>query len=124
MINPYHVANLEGEWYVLAGTPEHPSPEKYQYSMARIMRARVTKLSFEMPHGFDVKKLLSRTFGRFVSDKDIKTVTIRFDRDVAPLVEKRWWHAQQRFIRRNDGKIDVSFPVSAAGPWPSIIDQR
>ena len=67
LIDPYHVANLKGEWYLFG--VHTGQTEIRQFSMARIERATVTPRSFELPPGFDPDTLLADTFGRFACAK-------------------------------------------------------
>ena len=117
-LKPYHIVNLENEWYLLAAPANGEKPDKYQYSMARMCWASVTQDGFEVPKDLDVKALLDVTFGRFVSDKNLCKVRLRFSKKVAPLVRARHWHSKQRLVVHNNGDVVLSFPVSKAGAWP------
>ncbi|MEI8352587.1 MAG: WYL domain-containing protein, partial [bacterium] len=64
VIDPYHMANLQGEWYLFAWC--HREKMVIQFAVPRIRSAVIEKSLFEMPKDFDPEKLLANTFGRFV----------------------------------------------------------
>ncbi len=108
LVNPYHIANLQGEWYmfgVYAG-----QTDMRQFSIARIEQACVTKDPFQVPTDFDPQKLLEDTFGRFSGTNVSHKVRLLFTEDVAPWVEEREWHPKQTLQRRRSGDVELSFP--------------
>jgi predicted DNA-binding transcriptional regulator YafY len=109
LFNPYHVANLQGEWYVFG--VYGGQPEVRQFAMARIERAAVTAVGFQVPADFDPEKLLADTFGRFSCSRESHTVRLLFSRDAARWVEDREWHPQQTLKRRPSGDLELSFPA-------------
>jgi len=113
-LEPLHLANLDGEWYLLAR--EQGGARIRQYTLAKIEQPRALKsLPFERPEDFDAEALLSHTFGRFVSiEKPIKWVHIRIDKKVAHLAAERKWHPRQEAKHTNKG-YDIRFPVSSFG---------
>jgi len=109
LFNPYHVANLQGEWYmfgVYAG-----QTDVRQFSMARIAKAIVTPAPFQVPADFDAEKLLADTFGRFSGQHESHTVRLLFTKEGAGWVEEREWHPQQVLRRRRTGELEISFPA-------------
>lgn len=108
-LNPYHIANLQGEWYLFGVHAGHTDVR--QFSMARIERASLTTDSFQVPPAFDPEKQLADTFGRFAGTNESHTVRLLFSKDVAAWVEEREWHPQQVIRRRKAGEIELSFPA-------------
>jgi predicted DNA-binding transcriptional regulator YafY len=108
-INPLHIANLQGEWYVFA--THHGYSDVRQFAMARIEKATATDLSFDKPPGFDPETLLSSTFARYAGGGEPQTVRIRFDKAVASWVTERQWHPQQKLVRLTTGDIELEFPA-------------
>lgn len=111
-IDPYHVANLRGEWYVFGYS--HLSDKLTPLAMARIKTANVTDDSFSIPASFDPKKLFDDTFGRFTLLPGHKayTIRLRFDKDVAPWVLDKEWHLKQKVSRLANGDIELKFPAA------------
>ena len=109
VINPYHVANLQGEWYVFGTDGDD---DVRQYAMPRIQSAELTNSTFDIPKSFDPKKLLSGAFGRFAAGNQIYKVKLMFDADVADWVTERQWHETQKLKKKRDGRIELSFEVA------------
>lgn len=111
-MDPYHVANLRGEWYVFGHS--HLSDKLTPFAMARIKTATVTADSFSIPASFDPKKLFDATFGRFtlLPGEKAYTVRLRFDKEVASWVLDREWHPKQKVTRLANGDIELTFPAA------------
>jgi predicted DNA-binding transcriptional regulator YafY len=62
-VNPYHVANLQGEWYVFGVHAGHADVR--QFAMARIEKVALTDKPFDIPADFDPRSLLDSAFGRY-----------------------------------------------------------
>lgn len=108
-INPYHIANRQGEWYVFAVHAGHEDVR--QFSMGRIERAALTDSTYHIPRDFDAGKLLDSAFGRFAGGDEEHTVRLLFDHEVADWVTEREWHPAQQIKRRKNGDIELSFPA-------------
>lgn len=107
LIDPYHVANLQGEWYLFG--VHTGRTDVRQFSMARIERAAVTSRFFEMPHGFDPDKQLADTFGRFACSNKSHTVRLLFSKTAAVAVASQEWHPNQTVRSRRDGSLELCF---------------
>jgi proteasome accessory factor B len=107
LLSPYHMANMQGEWYVFGAADD--DPEVRQYALARIESAALTPHAFIPPPDFDPKKLLRRTFGRMAVGEKCHKVRLLFDKSVAEWVTEREWHPGQRVVCRRNGDIELSF---------------
>ena len=111
VIDPYHIANLQGEWYVFA--LDHLANELRQFAIPRIQAAKLTNDRFEIAADFDPNKFLSVTFGRFaLSGTKAHQVKLLFDRGVALWVLERQWSPQQTLKKRSNGQVELSFPAA------------
>jgi len=129
IIRPYHVANLQGEWYVFGATPE--DKEVLQFSMARIRKASLMEQPFDMPDDFDPDKLLANVFGRYVVGSDEIEVRLLFNREIADWITERQWHPQQKVMKRKNGDIELRFKtrgmlevqrwVLSWGHWAKVL---
>ena len=106
LLAPYHIANLQGEWYVLGSSDTHPGIR--QFALARIKSAAICEKGFAFPEDFDAKKLVSRTFSRFVGTKSY-AIRLLFDKEVAPWVSERIWHPNQKTSKRKNGGVELTF---------------
>ncbi|MCX7009283.1 MAG: WYL domain-containing protein [Kiritimatiellaeota bacterium] len=110
VLSPYHVANLQGEWYVFGHSDI--DGEIRQFALPRIQKAKLTDQHFDMPDDFDPDKMMANTFGRFVIGEKAHAVRLLFDAEVAPWVLERQWHPKQRTTTHTDGKVELSFPAT------------
>ena len=118
IVEPYHIVNLQGTWYLLA-TASLVNKDLRQYALTRITQAKALSESFLLPTGFDIDRILGVTFGQFIGDPDnVTEVHVRFNKRVAPLVMSRQFSAWEQKTTLSNGDIDLKFPASAAGPWP------
>ncbi|MEI7902258.1 MAG: WYL domain-containing protein [bacterium] len=128
-IDPYHIANLQGEWYVFG--VHHGHTDVRQFAMARIGKAVLTEQGFAIPGGFDPAKLLAGTFARYAGDGEAQTIRLLFDKEVEGWVTEREWHPQQKLKRRKNGDIELEFPakglfevqrwVLSWGRWAKVL---
>ncbi len=108
-INPFHIANLQGEWYLFGVHDGHQDVR--QFAMARFESAALTEHGFEVPADFDPARLLAGSFGRFVSTGKAETVRLLFAREVSEWVTERVWNPDQKLKRRQTGEIELEFPA-------------
>ncbi|MBI2441170.1 MAG: WYL domain-containing protein [Lentisphaerae bacterium] len=112
VIAPYHVANLQGEWYVFG--PEAESTLVRQWSMARIGKAELTDNTFSVQSDFDARQFLASTFGRYAgAGKKPYHVRLRFKKEVADWITEREWHPGQKVSWTASGDLELNF--TAAG---------
>lgn len=109
-IDPYHIANLDGEWYIFAHCRE--KDDVRQFSIARIRKAVALDWPFEVPKDFDPRKLLANTFHRYTMSEHPHTIRLLFARDVAPWVLERQWRPNQTVKKRKNGDIELQFDAS------------
>ena len=110
LLSPYHIANLQGEWYVFGPTVD--TGEIRQFSLARIKSASLTNKPFDIPDTFDPGKMLQNTFGRFALGDHVQTVTLLFDKEIAPWVMERQWHPKQKVKKHKNGDIELTFKAA------------
>ncbi|MBN1269529.1 MAG: WYL domain-containing protein [Kiritimatiellae bacterium] len=110
VINPFHIANLQGEWYVLG--PVAGETKVLQFSLARIESAALVPRAFEIPDRFDAQDILARVFGRSAVSDHIHDVRLLFDKEAADWVTERQWHPRQKIRRRKSGGVELSFRAS------------
>jgi predicted DNA-binding transcriptional regulator YafY len=115
---PYHIVNLTDTWYLLASASLE-NPELRQYSLARMVAAKMLKQHGHPPAEFDINRILDHTFGRFIGDPgSVEEIHVVFDRRVAPLINSRQFSALEKRTVLENGDIELRFPASPAGHWP------
>jgi predicted DNA-binding transcriptional regulator YafY len=110
VVDPYHMANLHGEWYVLAWC--HQARDIRQFAVAQIQKVvGLTKL-FEIREDFDAAKLLAQAFQRQVTGERLYRVRLRFGASVAETVLSRQWQREQKTKRLRNGGVELSFSTT------------
>ena len=128
-VQPFHMANLQGEWYLFGKGVEEDFVR--QFSIGRIQKVNVTDKKFEMPADFDSKKFLANTFGRFAGNNRTNGIRILFDKEVAPWILEKQWGPKQVIKSRKNGDLELTFCaagvfevfrwVMAWGRWAKVL---
>jgi len=111
-IHPLHMANIEGEWYVLAH--ETRWGDIAQFAVSRIRKVELQEAPFTPPKGFDAVKMMANRFGKFIhTEGGGKTVQVKiqFSPAIAASIAERSWHPKQKLTWRKDGAMVLEFPV-------------
>ncbi len=106
LLEPYHLANLQGEWYLFAGQPGKDGWR--QYSLGRLRDAEVIDVGYQVPDTFNPADVVHGAFGRARAGKRV-TVKLLFDAGVRDWVLEREWHPSQKLKHRKDGAVELSF---------------
>jgi len=106
-LDPYHLANLSGEWYVFGWC--HRKEQVAQFALPRIRKAKLLDAPFNLPADFDPARLLSTAFGRMASEEGVHEIRLLFSKDAAEAALERQWHRSQKVKRRASGEVEISF---------------
>jgi proteasome accessory factor B len=120
-LDPLHIANIEGEWYLFARS--HRKGDILQLAVSRMQEVKDTGEPFTVPDDFDPEELKQKLFGRYVSMQG-KPEIVRVRIDSSARVHLKQWHAEQKVITRKDGSIEIAFPVNSGGskqPYANVI---
>ena len=112
-VRPYHVVNVEGEWYLLAFEPRWG--ELRQFALSRIVAAKPGLVRFTIPRDFDVNRVLAQRFGRYLhTGRRRKPVQVRLliEHELAAYVSEKEWHPRQKLRTRRDGRVELELPVA------------
>lgn len=122
-IDPLHIANIEGEWYLFGRS--HYKGDVIQLAIPRMLEVRETGNRFRVPDDFDPAELRRTLFGRYASMQgNLETVRVRVDADYTPQVHLKRWHVEQQVVECEDGTVEISFPVASGGskiPYANVI---
>ncbi|MEX2607528.1 MAG: WYL domain-containing protein [Kiritimatiellia bacterium] len=116
-VNPHHILNMQGDWYLFAYDPRNG--KVCQFQLHRIQEAALTDSTFERDPDFDASALMRSSFGGFGSDEDMVLLHLRIRGRMAELMKDRHFHPAQTIKNRKDG-FEICFPVSAAGDRPYL----
>ena len=109
-VHPYHLANIDNAWYLLAHDPQRGQIRTF--ALPRIRTPQFTKKTFERPRGFSAAKELKGGFGVFAGTGKY-LVKIRFDSFASRLVRERDWHPTQKFREAKGGEIVLEMTLGA-----------
>lgn len=110
VIDPYHLANINGEWYLFAY--DHFRQDLRTFAPARIQSIRLTGKTFGRPTGFSVDKRLRDSFGVH-SAEGCFDVVLRFLPQVADYVREKRWHVSQQLRELKDGGVELQMRLSS-----------
>jgi predicted DNA-binding transcriptional regulator YafY len=109
-VHPYHLANIDNAWYLLAHDPQRGQIRTF--ALPRIRTPQFTKKTFERPRGFSAAKELKGGFGVFAGTGKF-LVKIRFDSFASRLVRERDWHPTQKIREIKGGGIELEMTLGA-----------
>ncbi len=109
-VHPYHLANVDNAWYLLAHDPQRGQIRTF--ALARIRTPKATGKAFDRPRNFSAEKELKSGFGVF-GGSGKHEVRIRFDAFAARLVRERDWHPSQKIQELRAGEIDLRMTLGA-----------
>lgn len=109
-VDPWRIFHRAGAWYLVGRCHVHDEPRLFR--LDRIHDVKPLKGSFRVPVDFDVERFLADAWNVFVGP-DRHEVRLRFDAELAPLIENASHHPNESKSRRADGAID--YEVTVAG---------
>jgi len=109
-VHPYHLANVDNAWYLLAHDPQRGQIRTF--ALPRIRSPKMSGKTFVRPRGFSAEKELKGGFGVF-SGKGKYEVRIHFDPFAARLVRERDWHPTQKIRELKSGSLELQMTLGA-----------
>ena len=109
-VYPYHLANIDNAWYLLAHDPQRGQIRTF--ALPRIRTPKLTGKTFDRPRGFSAEKELKGGFGVFTG-KGKHEVRISFDSFASRLIRERDWHPTQRIREIKGGSIELQMTLGA-----------
>lgn len=109
-VDPYHLANINGEWYLFAY--DHARKDIRTFVPARIQSARQTGGSFERPQKFSLEQRLRDSFGVHSGEGEYEVV-IRFNSRVTDYVREKKWHESQQLRELKGGGVELKLKLSS-----------
>jgi proteasome accessory factor B len=110
IVDPYHLANINGEWYLFAF--DHARKDIRTFAPARIKSVKPTGKTFERPQKFSLEKRLRDSFGVH-SGQGEHAVVIRFNPRAADYVREKKWHESQQLRELKNGGVELSLKLSS-----------
>ena len=112
VVDPYHLANVEGEWYLIAWC--HTRQRVLTFAPSRIRGVESLDESFEIPSDFKIDVYLRDSMSVMRGNPgEIHHARIRFWGLAARFVAERTWHPSQTTESRADGSLIVGLTLSS-----------
>lgn len=112
LLDPYHLANINGEWYLFAW--DHAREDIRTFVPARVQSVKQTGKTFPRPEHFSLEKRLRDSFG-VRSGEGQFDVVIRFNTRVADYVREKKWHGSQQLRELKGGGVELRMKLSSLG---------
>jgi proteasome accessory factor B len=110
IVDPYHLANINGEWYLFAY--DHARKDIRTFVPARVQAVKLTGKTFERPQKFSLEKRLRDSFGVHSGEGEYEVV-IRFNARAADYVREKKWHESQQLRELKSGGVELSMKLSS-----------
>jgi predicted DNA-binding transcriptional regulator YafY len=110
VIDPYHLANINGEWFLFAY--DHLRKAFRTFVPSRIKAVRMTGKSFIPSQRFSVQQRLRDSFGVHSGEGKYEVV-LRFDPSVADYVREKRWHDSQKLKELRNGGVELHLKLSS-----------
>ena len=112
LVDPYHLANINGEWFLFAY--DHLRKDMRTFVPARIQSVQRTGKSFVRPETFSLEKTLRDSFGVH-SGRGAFKVAIRFHASAASYIREKRWHPSQELRELKNGGLELRLHLSSLG---------
>ncbi|HZF01803.1 MAG TPA: YafY family protein [Methylomirabilota bacterium] len=110
IIDPYHLANINGEWFLFAF--DHARKDIRKFVPARIQEIKPTGETFERSKKFSLEKELRDSFGVHSGEGEFEIV-IRFNARAADYVREKKWHESQQLRELKNGGVEMKLKLSS-----------
>ncbi|HTB83056.1 MAG TPA: WYL domain-containing protein [Candidatus Sulfotelmatobacter sp.] len=112
LVDPYHLANINGEWFLFAF--DHARKDIRTFAPARIESVTPTGKNFERSQKFSLEKRLRDSFGVHAGEGKFEVV-IRFAPRAADFIREKKWHPSQTLRELKGGGAELAMNLSSLG---------
>jgi proteasome accessory factor B len=109
VIDPYHLANINGEWFLFAY--DHARRDIRTFVPARIQSLHPTGKTFDRPRKFSLEERLRDSFGVHSGEGEYEIV-IRFSPRAADYIREKKWHESQQLRELKGGGVELRLKLS------------
>jgi predicted DNA-binding transcriptional regulator YafY len=109
IVDPYHLANVNGEWFLFAF--DHARKDIRKFVPGRIRAIKPTGETFERSGKFSLEKQLRDSFGVH-SGEGQYDVVIRFNARAADYIREKKWHESQQLRELKNGGVELVLKLS------------
>ena len=106
LIDPYHLANVHGEWYVISY--DHRVNAISRFAILDIKQAVFTGKYFQLPPDFDPVAFLATAFGRYALYGTVEEVKLHLDKEIVPSLLPSDWQPSKQVKNLPDGSVEIT----------------
>lgn len=110
IIDPYHIVNYNGEWYLIAMC--HLRKKVRTFLISRIREVVKNERTFEIGNNFDLSTFNESSF-EVSSEGKLFSIKILCDEFCARYIREKKWHKSQRIVENNDETIQLFFKLNS-----------
>jgi len=110
VVDPYHIVNYRGEWYLVGLC--HRRNEVLRFAMSRIRSVSLLDTEYLIPHDFEFSAFMGSNFGIMTGETEYP-VSIEFSEAQAPYILERQWQSGQEITQNSDGTVILSFKTNS-----------
>ncbi len=110
VVDPYHLALVENDWYLIAHC--HLREDVRMFAPSRIRELSETGTLIERPPDFRITDYLDAGFRRMRGAGPAQTVRLRFAPAAARFVREKTWHVSQQIDEQRDGGLVLTMRVN------------
>jgi predicted DNA-binding transcriptional regulator YafY len=108
MLHPYRLALIKQAWYLIARSDK--DIETRTYRIVRFQSLRMTDEAAVIPEDSNLTAYLGNAWGVYRGEACYE-IELRFDADIASVVQETKWHHTQKAKRHADGTVSLHFTV-------------
>jgi predicted DNA-binding transcriptional regulator YafY len=110
VVDPYHMANVNGEWFLFGF--DHLRKAIRTFAPARILKIEKTGQKFARNTKFSIEMELRNSFGVHSGSGEINVV-IWFTELVADYIREKKWHPSQKLRVMPSGSLELTMTLSS-----------
>jgi len=111
IIEPYFIepAAASHSSYVIAYC--HRTKSQRTFKIERIEAIEATSKPYVIPSDYDANEFLGSSWGIVVKG-EVKTIKLKFDPEIARIIEETVWHPSQMLDKQSDGSVIMTLRVT------------
>lgn len=121
-LQPYHVGNISGGWYVIGY--DHLRESVRTFALQRIKGLNLLKSTFERPDSFKIEKVFGDSIGVWYNpDAELIDVVIEVSGPTARIVQERFWHPSQevQWLSESGDKVELRMKLNSLEEVKSLV---
>lgn len=109
-IDPYHLACIDGTWYLIAWC--HQRKETRIFAASRVREVTETGQTFDAPRDFRMGDYFDGTFKVVAeSNQPLQTIQLKFAPSAAKYIREKIWHESQHLQINDDQSITMNLSL-------------